>query len=35
MKLRANDWGVKPDGESALVRGRGYGFVHIYCIFEP
>ena len=35
-KLRANDWGVKPDGTSALVWGTGGGLVHIYCfIFEP
>ena len=35
-QLRAHDWGVKPDGASALVWGAGCGLVHIYCfIFEP
>ena len=36
IKLRENDWGVKPDGASALVWDTGCGLVHIFClIFEP
>ena len=36
IKLGANDWGVKPDGASAIVWGTGCGLIHIYCIiFEP
>ena len=35
-KLRANDWGVKPDEASALVWGAGCGLVDIYSfVFEP
>ena len=40
IKLRANDWGVKPDGASALVWGTDEtpsppkcGLVHIYCFY--
>ena len=35
IKLRANDWGIKPDWAPAWVWGTGCGWVHIYCfIFE-
>ena len=33
MKLRANDWSVKPDGASALVWGTGCDLVHFTVLY--